>query len=60
MTDTSGWPKRTVPNEYNEMAVCQECHMDATQTRISYYCVDAINGGPYLCDECRAALGDTD
>lgn len=57
MADTGGWPLRKVPGEHNGMAVCQECDKDATQTRISHYCVDAINGGPYLCDECRATVG---
>jgi hypothetical protein len=49
-----GWPKTVVPGHFNEMALCKGCNRDATQTRITYYCVDALNGGPYLCDECRA------
>lgn len=48
-----GWPKAIVLGHLNEMALCKGCDKDATQTRITYYCVDALNGGPYLCDECR-------
>lgn len=48
-----GWPKAIVLGHLNEMALCKGCDRDATQTRITYYCVDALNGGPYLCDECR-------
>jgi hypothetical protein len=48
-----GWPKAKVFGEFNEMALCTRCNKDATKTRITYYCVDAVNGGPYLCDECR-------
>jgi hypothetical protein len=43
----SGWPKSM------GFALCWGCNKDATQTRITYYCVDAINNGPYRCDECR-------
>lgn len=53
---TSGWPLRNVQGEHNPMAVCRKCDRDATQTRVSYYCIDVIDGGPYLCDECRTAL----
>ena len=48
-----GWPKTVVPGYFNEMALCKGCNRDATQTRITYYVLDALNGGPYLCDECR-------
>lgn len=51
----NAWPKRTVPSQFNQMAVCRRCDRDALETRISFYCVDAINGGPHLCDECRSA-----
>ena len=44
--------KRSIPGEHNAMAVCLSCDMDATQTRISRYCIHALDGTPLLCDTC--------
>lgn len=45
---------RTVPGQFNKMAVCSACDRDATQTRMTRYCLstgrDAV---PLLCDQCR-------
>lgn len=51
-SDKTSWTKRQVAGYFNAMAVCGKCDRDATQTRISRYCVDLLARGPYLCDEC--------
>jgi hypothetical protein len=50
---SKGWPKTAAFGHFNAMALCTGCDKDATQTRITYYVLDALNGGPYRCDECR-------
>lgn len=45
---------REVKGQFNRMAVCDGCNRDATQTRISRYCIAALTGAPLLCDDCDA------
>lgn len=44
---------RAVPGYFNQMAVCSICDRDATETRMSFYCIDCIEDQPFRCDECR-------
>jgi hypothetical protein len=44
---------RKVEGHLNPMAVCTCCERDATQTRISRYCIAAISGDSLLCDDCE-------
>lgn len=53
MTDAHKF--RAVKGQFNPMAVCSQCDRDATQTRMSRYCIDAIADKPFRCDECRAS-----
>lgn len=51
---------RSAAGHFNPMAVCSTCDRDATQTRISRYCIHAIEHTPLLCDECTRAKGQDD
>lgn len=42
-----------LPGQHNPIAVCSDCRRDATQTRISRYCIAALNHTPLLCDQCE-------
>jgi hypothetical protein len=44
---------RRVPGHFNPMAVCSRCDRDATQTRMTRYCIHAIEHAPLLCDDCE-------
>lgn len=50
----SVWPKRNVAGQYNALALCTRCGLDAGQTPFTRYVQQAINRGPYLCDRCLA------
>lgn len=52
--DEQEWPKINLPGWYNSAAWCRGCGRDASQTRVTYYAVDAIDHGPHLCDACRS------
>lgn len=45
---------RRVPGHFNAMAVCSQCRRDATETRMTRYCLAAIGLEPLCCDECHA------
>ncbi len=47
---------RSVPEQFNKMAVCSSCKRKATQTSISWLCVDLVERRPTICDECRNPL----
>ncbi len=53
------WPKRHVAGHFNEMALCTRCDRDATQAPFTHYVEQAINRGPYLCDDCLKAEEET-
>jgi len=50
---------RYVGEHFNPMAVCSACGKDATQTRMSFVCVDVIENNNFVCDECRSQTTGT-
>jgi hypothetical protein len=47
---------RAVKGQWNSMAVCSVCDRHDLKTRMAYCCVDAVNGDPMICDDCRITL----
>lgn len=43
---------RSVSGQFNQMAICSHCDRDASQTRMTRYCIHAVDHTPMLCDEC--------
>lgn len=46
---------RRVGGQHNQMAVCAQCRRDALETRITRYCIAAVEHAPLLCDVCVEA-----
>ncbi len=44
---------RTVPGQWNQMAVCSACSRDASEVRMSWFVQYAIEQTPLLCDDCK-------
>ena len=43
---------QSVKGYFNLMAVCSKCNKNATQVKISRYCLSALYHTPLLCDIC--------
>lgn len=47
---------RQVEGEFNKMAVCHKCNRDATESRMSTYCLACVDDKPFTCDGCLTHL----
>lgn len=59
-TRARGWPKVSVPGQFNMMAFCRQCERHAANGPFTSYVEQAIAEGPYLCDDCLKAQETSD
>lgn len=58
MGKATGRRYRYVAGQFNRMAVCSICDQDATQTRMSFCCIDLIGDVDFRCAACRGVSAD--